>query len=73
MLDLGFSEFLYWGFSLSFKLKFSLKWRGNCVQLGVVLLHRHRAIVWYAFGVAWLNSRGGVVLKSMLCAGLYIC
>ena len=23
-----------------------------------MLLHRHRAIIWYAFGVAWLNSRG---------------
>ena len=28
-----------------------------------MLLHRHRAIIWYAFGVAWLNSRGGDVLK----------
>ena len=32
-----------------------------------MLLHRHRAIIWYAFGVAWLNSTGGgVVLKTML-------
>ena len=29
-----------------------------------MLLPRHRAITWYAFGVAYLNSRGGgVVLK----------
>ena len=26
---------------------------------GVSLLHRHRAISWYAFGVAWLSSGGG--------------
>ena len=24
----------------------------------MLLLHRHRAIIWYAFGVAWLNSSG---------------
>ena len=40
------------------KLNVSLKLRGRCVWLGVMLLHRHRAIIWYAFGVAWLNSRG---------------
>ena len=39
-----------------------------------MLLHRHRAIIWYAFGVAWLNSRGaGVVLKTVLCATVWIC
>ena len=26
--------------------------------LSALLLHRHRAIICYAFGVAWLNSRG---------------
>ena len=39
-------------------LPVSLKLRGGSVWLGVMLLHRHRAIIWYAFGVAWLNSRG---------------
>ena len=23
-----------------------------------MLLHRHRALIWYAFGVVWFNSRG---------------
>ena len=36
----------------------SLILRGVCVWLGVMLLQRHRAIIWYAFGVAWLNFRG---------------
>ena len=40
------------------KLDISLKLRGGCVWLCVMLLHRHRAIIWHAFGVAWLNSRG---------------
>ena len=39
------------------KLTVSLKLRKVCVYLGVMLLHRHRAITWYAFGVAWLISR----------------
>ena len=26
--------------------------------LGVMFLQRHRAIIWYAFRVAWLNFRG---------------
>ena len=43
-------------------------------KLSVLLLHRQRAIIWYAFGVAWLISRvGGVVLKTMLCAKVWIC
>ena len=40
------------------KLSVSLKLRGVCVWLGVMLLHRYRAINWYAFGVGRLNSRG---------------
>ena len=28
------------------------------LQGDVMLLHRHRVIIWYVFGVAWLNSRG---------------
>ena len=31
--------------------------RAASVELSVLLLHRHRAIIWYAFGVACLNSR----------------
>ena len=31
---------------------------GASVKVGVSLLHRHRAIGWHAFWVAWLNSRG---------------
>ena len=27
-----------------------------------MVLHRHRAIIWGAFGVVWLNSRGGGVV-----------
>ena len=40
------------------KLSVSLKLRGICVKLAVWLLHRQRAIIWYAFEVAWLNFRG---------------
>ena len=29
---------------------------GASVKLSVMSLHRHRAIIWYAYGVAWLNS-----------------
>ena len=29
---------------------------GASVKLSVMLLHRHRAIIWYTFGVACLNS-----------------
>ena len=36
-------------------------------MLSVMLLHRHRAIIWYAFGVAWLNSRGVGLLQSLMC------
>ena len=51
---------------------------GASVKVGVSLLHRHRAISWHAFWVAWLNSRGKgggrgwsrVVLKSLGCARL---
>ena len=32
--------------------------RGASVELSVLMLHRRRAIICYAFGVAWLNSRG---------------
>ena len=52
------AEFLYRGLSLSSKLSVSFTLRKICVYLGVMLLYRHRAIIWYAFGVAWLNSRG---------------
>ena len=46
---------------------------GASIRVGVSLLHRHRAISWYAFGVAWLSSGGGgVVLKNLFCAGLWI-
>ena len=40
------------------KLDISLKLRGVCVWQYVMVLHRHRAIIWGAFGVFWLNSRG---------------
>ena len=40
------------------KLNVSLKLRRGCVWLAVMLLHRHRAIMWYALGVVRLNSRG---------------
>ena len=29
---------------------------GASIRVGVSLLHRRRAIGWYAFGVAWLSS-----------------
>ena len=46
-----------------------------------MLLHRHRAIIWYTFGVAWLNCRRvGLLLRlcfvlecrfaGFLCLGL---
>ena len=34
-------------------------WGGASIRVDVSLLHRRRAISWYAFGVAWLSSRGG--------------
>ena len=57
MLEYGFAEFLYRDLPLSFK--------AQC--LGVMVLHRHRAIIWGAFGVVWLNSRGGGVVESLMC------
>ena len=36
---------------------------GGLRQLSVMLLHRQRAIIWYAFGLAWLNSRGWFCFK----------
>ena len=33
------------------KLNVSLNLSEGCVWLGVMLLHRHRAIIWFAFGV----------------------
>ena len=32
-----------------------------------MLLHRHRAINWYAFGVDRLNSRGVWLFQSLVC------
>ena len=40
---------------------------GGLRQLSVMLLHRQRAIIWYAFGVASLNSRGGGVVLKLDC------
>ena len=37
----------------------------------MLLLHRHRAILWCAFGVIKLNQGGGVVSKAMLYARLH--
>ena len=34
---------------------------GGLRQVSVMMLHIHRAIVRYTFGVAWLNSRGVVL------------
>ena len=38
-----------------------------CSDGGIVLLHSHRAICCYAFGVTWLNSRGLGLLQSLMC------
>ena len=47
------------GLTLSFKAQCLPQIeRGGCVWLGVMVLHRHRAVFWYAFGIAYLNSRG---------------
>ena len=67
MLECGFAEFLYRGYPCLSKLNVSLKLRRGRVWLGAMLLHRHGAIVWYAFGVAWLNSRGVGLLFSLMC------
>ena len=32
--------------------------RGASIRPSLMLLLRHKAIIWYAFEVAWLNSRG---------------
>ena len=73
--------FCAWAYPCLSKLNVSLKLRGASVKLSVMLLHRHRAIIWYAFGVAWLNFRGvGLLLRlcfvlecrfaGFLCLGL---
>ena len=54
------------------KLSVSLKLRRVCVYLGVMLLRRHRAIIWYAFGGSLVKFQGvGVVVKfdvlTLLC------
>ena len=54
------------------KLDIAIKLRGGCVWLCVMLLHSHRAIIWHAFGVAWLNSRGwGYSKDYALCYSEY--
>ena len=58
MLNCGFAECLYRGLSLSFKAQCLRQIEGGLCLLGGMLLHRHRAINWYAFGVDRLNSRG---------------
>ena len=58
VLECGFAKSLYLGLPLSFKAQCLPQIKGGCVWLGAMLLHRHGAIVWYAFGVAWLNYRG---------------
>ena len=40
---------------------------GGLRQLSVMLLHSHRAIIWYAFGAVWLNSREVVLFSSLMC------
>ena len=40
---------------------------GGLRQLSVMSLDSHGAIIWYAFGVAWLNSRGVVLFLSFMC------
>ena len=54
MLECGFAEFLYQGYPCLSKLNVSLKLRGGCVWPGAMLLHRHGAIIWYAFGFVGL-------------------
>ena len=44
--------------SLSFKAQYLPQIERSLCLAGDMLLHRHRAIIWYAFLVAWLNSRG---------------
>ena len=74
MLEGGFAEFLYRGYPCLSKVNVSLKLRVGCVWLGAMLLHRHGAIVWYAFGVAWLNSQGsGVVVNVCFCMQFVCC
>ena len=70
MLEFGFADFLYRGLTLSFKaqcLPQIERGGGECVWLGVMVLHRHRAIFRFAFGIAYLNSRGvGLFLMLFL-------
>ena len=41
----------------------------NKVRNNLISKDRHRAIIWYAFGVAWLNSRVVGLLYSLMCFG----
>ena len=43
-----------WAYPCLSKLNVSLKLSRGCVWVAVMLLHRHRAIIWYAFGVVGL-------------------
>ena len=55
---------MYQGLSLSFIVSVTLRLRGVCVSPGVMLLHRHRAIIWCTFRVACsVNSGGGIVIN----------
>ena len=71
MLEFGFADFLYWGLTLSFKAQCLPQIErgrgGGGVWLGVMVLHRHKAIFRFAFGIACLNSRGvGLFLMLFL-------
>ena len=59
MLDCGFAEFLYRAFNLSFGAKCLPQMEEVLSIWDVVLLPRHRAFTWYAFGVDSLICWGG--------------
>ena len=52
MMDCGFAEFLYQGLSVSFKAQYLSE-----IEEDLCLAGCHAVAHWYAFGVAWLNSR----------------
>ena len=53
------------------KLSVSPKLRRVCIFLSVMLLHRHRAIIWFAFGVVWIIPGGGVGVKFDVFSNCY--
>ena len=61
VLDCGFAEFLYWGLYLPFKAQCLPQIVEGLCLTGNPVVAKTNGIIWYAFGVVWVNSRGVVL------------